>query len=109
MRTAADFWANLELNPPSRTALLAEKHDLTRDTAQITTSIVALEKIMGSLSGSGSKLLLAGMYLQGSLTTDARKAFQELLGEIHLREIAKSNPKAPHRRVKSLARIARGL
>ena len=109
MKTAEQFWRDLEIDPPHPKVLEAEKKDLTYRKIEMIASVTTFDSIMNALSPTGAKLVLAGMYLQGSLTSNAREAFNELIAEIQKREIAAKTKQLPQRKGKTDARIARGL
>ena len=109
MKTSAEFWRDLELDPPHNKVLRAEKHDLTRNQINMIAKVGVYDRIINSLSSSGRKLFLAGMYLQGSLTSEARESYFELIDEIEKRELDAKLSETPQRKGKSDARVQRGL
>jgi hypothetical protein len=106
---AEEFWAKIQANPPSPRVLRAEKLDLTRTERQMIASVGVFDKIMKSLNPQGAEIFLAGMYLQGSLTSDARESYEALMRKIEERQIGLHREQLPDRRGKSSARLARGL
>lgn len=109
MKTSEIFWRDLDNDPPNQKALRAEKYDLTRTQREMIASVAVFDNIMNTLSAPAAKIFLAGMYLQGSLTSDARIAYQALIAEIDTRKNGQNLHLAPVRKSKTIERLARGL
>jgi hypothetical protein len=82
MRSEAEFLQNLEFLSNRDAILEAERLDLTREQTVMITKANVYSRIKKSLSPSGAKLFLAGMYLQGSLLLEAERAYFSVLEEV---------------------------
>tara|TARA_R110000868_G_scaffold25528_1_gene99608 strand:- start:219 stop:560 length:342 start_codon:yes stop_codon:yes gene_type:complete len=113
MRSEEQFWEEVQVLKNRDAILKAEQLDLTREQTAMIAKADVYSRIKESLSPSGAKLFLAGMYLQGSLLLEAERAYYSVLGEVERRDLEAKTKKKAEKQLptegKSRARILRGL